>query len=152
MRDIKFRAWLKGVDNPKSLNENHPCMSYPFHLWSEKIEFNEPTYLGSRGITIPMTMRNLRFNDNIMMMQYTGMKDKTGKEIYEGDIVSYMSRLKVITDVPITHTPLDSISKRVVEWKEDDCGFNINIHTEDMKVIGNIYENPELFTEREREK
>lgn len=77
-------------------------------------------------------------NNLFVLMQFTGLKDKNGKEIYEGDII----RLKW---ADIYNPNLDVV--RVVEWNN---GYHFPLsgaHTfnETMEVIGNIYENPELL-------
>jgi len=89
------------------------------------------------------------FNTNLLdihefnlakIMQYTGLKDKNNKEIYEGDIFHIGSK-KILY---------------VVEWI--DCGLKgrqiknkswigLDYWKDDIEVIGNIYENPELLKE-----
>lgn len=76
------------------------------------------------------------------IMQYTGLKDKNGKEIYEGDIVIAYDEMT------------DAICKGQIVWDECECGFCIKGseptfigYYPELEVIGNIYENPELLEE-----
>jgi uncharacterized phage protein (TIGR01671 family) len=76
-------------------------------------------------------------------MQYTGLKDKNGKEIYEGDILSrkdwgfggYHEDEEKYIVKPLEYY-LDS--------GEEEYHFRVHLWSEYCEVIGNIYENPEL--------
>lgn len=71
--------------------------------------------------------------DALELMQYTGLHDKNGKEIWEGDIL--ISKSGIVGPI---------------EWEEYDSCFvwthseMVNIHMSEGEVIGNIYKNPEL--------
>ena len=72
-----------------------------------------------------------------ILLQWTGLKDKNGREIYEGDIIKGK------------HICLDETFLNVVRW--EGSGFALGeglIKTRQLEVIGNIYENSELLKEK----
>ena len=83
--------------------------------------------------------------DEIELMQSTGLKDKNGKEIFEGDIV------KMAKDVYSEPTYYEVVRHRGgayrLESKQHGCELWLR-HT-DCEVVGNIYENPELLEDKE---
>jgi hypothetical protein len=131
MREIKFRAW------DKARNEFLSSGMILLGVNPSRIPKNSPLYL---DIVDGPDMWKARF----VLQQYTGLKDKTGREIYEGDIyeVEYFGW------------------KAVVEWDEDNArflGFTIGAERkivyvgrepQPVKIIGNIYENPELLNHK----
>ena len=130
MREIKFRAWLK--EEKKMVNV-------------ETIDFTDKSiqYLEKNEFINAYLLRRMIFDD-IELMQYTGLKDKNGKEIYEGDILFFR----------------DENMKYVVVWQ--DAAFiiksiEIRKYSEKMcwlddteiccEIVGNIYENKNLLEE-----
>lgn len=72
---------------------------------------------------------------------FIGLKDKKGKEVYEGDIVEYTA------DKPCQCHPSHVITQ--VYWNDKEAGFTTMdwaIFYDLSEIIGNIYENPELVT------
>ena len=123
MREIKFRAWR--LDK----------MWYPEHLKNDEGE-NEHFKMDFDGKIIRM-WDNQGLNNQFTLMQFTGLKDKNGKEIYEGDEM------------------WDGQRHGQIKWNDANCKFilegddfafeMIDLKDKNFSVGGNIYENPELL-------
>jgi uncharacterized phage protein (TIGR01671 family) len=132
MREIKFRAW-----------HNKRKKFYKVLILNLKTVLNGGIWvicLGRNPIEDKDIHIRVQHNDCIIE-QYTGLKDKTGKEIYDGDIVSTF----------ICFGP-GGQEKRNIEVAYDRLGqisIQLWVFNEDIKawpeIIGNIHENPELL-------
>lgn len=125
MRKIKFRAYLKDTNEMVTVGAmdwdhegNLLCLNYP----------KGKDYFG--------------YEDNIALMQYTGYKDVFHNEIYEGDIVRYDKKLFEV---------IWMCSGFYISYIVPNNDYYLNYclpvanNEEDMEVIGNIYENPDLL-------
>lgn len=80
----------------------------------------------------------------VQLMQYTGLKDKNGKEIYEGDICKYDNG--ITNSIPYIFTVhWDSVKARFCEANEGNKTDGSFLYSDKTEVIGNIYEHPELL-------
>lgn len=85
--------------------------------------------------------------DEIELMQFTELKDKNGKEIYEGDIVKYKSKKGTFTDIA-TYSKFYAFFGLKDDTGDLICSFDWlleNVGKDGFEVIGNIYENTELL-------
>jgi len=137
MREIKFRAW----------DEGNKVMHFDFQFIRSGVEGNDWIIFISdkfplkKHETNPFTNPNPYFAQQLKVMQYTGLKDKNGKEIYEGDI------LKIHDDEEYQGTTV-TISVEFLYGAFVDSYFHWtlnNIKDYKREIIGNIYENPELL-------
>lgn len=130
MREIKFRAWdkvTKQLVEIDSIGWVNDALYIEVSLPDPR--GNEQTYRVSRATT------------NCEIMQYTGLKDKNGKEIYEGDIrvgkYYFQEEAKRGVEVMTWHE-----KEGYWYWKNVSPSYIPDFI--EVEVIGNIYENPEL--------
>ena len=127
MRETKFRAWLK--EEEKMVNV-------------ETMDFTDKTIrcLKKNEFINAYLLRRVSFDD-IELMQYTGLNDKNGKEIYEGDIVV----LNNIENDNMCIVRYEHSRYRLEGWSlREDLS---NVEDRFLEVVGNIYENKNLLEE-----
>ena len=112
--------------------------------------FCKESYTFSRAFTLKELIDGLydfhSDSHNVIKLQYTGLKDKNGVEIYEGDIVSIIdcepSLYKICYWKDNFKWGVEYIGTDLTNWQDENLE---EFSGEDFEVIGNIYENPELL-------
>ena len=128
-REIKFRFWDK-KENKWLLGYELPSLG-GFSMIGEVMMMGE--YASLLSSYFPDRL------EDIVLMQFTGLKDKNGKEIYEGDIVNDLITGRVGI-VKFNHGAFVITYKEISNWKPVNRGGAVSV-----EVVGNIYENPELL-------
>jgi len=135
MRDIEFRGWIK--DEKKMCKVER--LWFPMEPWPMcSIVLDQNRTFGA---------------DEVELMEFTGLCDKNGKEIYEGDIVAnYNYKGEIHTKGTVTYSTGFNIGCNGFEYDQLICGFHCgeecltdSMISNDVFIIGNIHENPELL-------
>lgn len=128
MREILFRGKCKG--NGVWVEGFYACFNKKeSRIYTGYAETDDGYYYPEWFTVVPETVG-----------QYTGLKDRKGTDIFEGDIVNIIR----------------AEENGKVEWRENDAAFEVvgdcleasfleNLYGRDVEVIGNIYDNPELL-------
>jgi len=165
MREIKFRAWTK--KNEMQYNVVPFQWDYVIdRMWHRCIESNGNGILGSGGTEAKFEVGGFAIEEG-NLMQYTGLKDKNGIEIFEGDIVQYAKEYPICPKCPERDEILsygycphcgskiekkDNIIIAEVDFQHSRWNFtheycecpSLGI-IKNTKIIGNKFENPELL-------
>ena len=152
MREIKFRAWDKDEKLMVYFSSHWEIDAEYYNLGFTR-EYKEKKFFESYEGA----------KEEAILMQYTGIKDKNGKEIWEGDIVkggiSYDWRKNETGIVEFGFFESDNSgdeysSNNIYGWnikpiklEEDDDKISGNFGWGELEIIGNIYENPNLIKE-----
>ena len=150
MREMKFRAYVYDLTN----EDSHPLEIdvRAGKLWDVvSINFKDQIVeiMDDDG-----NVWEYELNDKIALVQYTGLKDQNGKEIYDGDIVRFYPQAPHSEELPNPRYgemgeiffDIGSFAVRPINKKREVLEFFLN-ELGDWVVVGNIYENKELLDE-----
>lgn len=134
-RPIKFRAW------EKKLGEMIPVYD---------IQFHHPKEIEQDGIKLlPKTEQPVIINvnaawrtlDEVELMQFTGLHDNNGKEVYDGDVIEFCSDASMRYVVVYKNAKCSFVGQRIAGRRASTYRSLGLRDTAFFEVIGNIYEN-----------
>ena len=132
MREIKFRAWDKKacrfvwsgpIQNFPTINDDDMVLSYKWE----------------KGRLI----KTLSCMDDLIWMEHTGLRDRAGQEIYEGDIVNIFK--SITSMMGNQNVRVNAVVRFIAAAFRFDSGDGATAVHSSSNIIGNIYENPELL-------
>ena len=140
MREVKFRAFLKG--KKKMLPVTYLTLS------DEESEQVGVADCNNEGCVLCDDY------EKVELMQFTGLKDKNGREIYEGDIIAYLDSYDRSSESGYNFE--EFMNKGEIVFNDEYGRFDVTNRSDinyfdfcecvnEYEVIGNIYENPELL-------
>ena len=128
MKGLKFRVW--DIERECYLDETELAGITPDGKFIWYIEEEEISKLEIEG--------------NYAVEQYTGLKDKNGKEIFEGDLVALNGEWEEIEDTDCSVITFENGCFRVGDGCENEAGSYLS----DWRVIGNVHQNADLLEKK----
>ncbi|MCM8710516.1 YopX family protein [Clostridium sp. SYSU_GA19001] len=147
MREFKFRAWHKTLKIMFDVDMINLCHNEVVLVAINEEQLKLLKKIHKRKLIEYDNNKLITSLDTIELMQFTGMIDENGQDVYEGDIVKYFEYDEGLEEL---------VNLGVGEVYFDDnyeCNFTIKGEEPNslgryiLKVVGNIYENPELIGE-----
>ena len=149
-RKIKFKAYIEVKNEQKFYNDEE------VKLIDKKLLNVIEIWWESGEVADIYTRQSTIFANycNIKLLQYTGLKDKNGREIYEGDIIDIH---QTVNGCNLFAVVWDGIGFNARYWVNNTADrkyeydimelldVNVNKYDKDIEVVGNIYENKELL-------
>ena len=129
MREIKFRVW----------HADYKKMELPKKQLSEDIDYWD----GVKGSVLGIINTYLGYSADKVFMQFTGLLDKNGKEIYEGDIVKCEALFSSKSLKKKEH--LAVVTYQLGSFIPKSIGEVYVLNFDNCEVIGNIWEYPQLL-------
>lgn len=143
-RELKFRAW--SIDQKRFINLNGVDIAFKGCL-------NE----GSIDLIYEQGNLHTHESNDIELLQFTGLKDKNNKEIYEGDILRTVNHFDINNKPVYLHHKvvydMERAAFNAINLSNDNdllttngnCFLYVALKSALIEVIGNIYETPELI-------
>lgn len=154
-REIKFRAYDKEDERMTYFDDEDYLYHCPFILRLEQVFKKDSNYDDYEDFEYKDV------TDKIELMQYTGLHDKNGKEIYEGDIIEFSyDEFTGNFDTKVAKGTIEFTSgafliktfeiegRKVKDTDNEEWFLLYTVNTDTLKVIGNVYENLESLEEK----
>jgi uncharacterized phage protein (TIGR01671 family) len=143
MRDFQFKVWD---------NDSNRFLEIDYINFNRDGSIKELILIDGYDFDIGCVEYHSYTPNDVEILQYSGIKDKNGKKIYEGDIIEkYIStdglkpkKKKIKLKIYFEHGEFKA--KRITKVPKSYKWYNRGVFY-DCKIIGNIYENPELLKE-----
>ena len=139
-REIKFRVWNNKAKQMLSSNDIAIMQTLNGKIYKLDV-------MGSNKESLSYFQNNDVSND-YDLMQFTGLRDRDGKEIYEGDIIDHFALFGYLIFENGMFSISSSANTQFCNCKQPLAYHNVK----NMKVIGNIHQNPELLIKSKAQK